>query len=88
MRIEEQDRTQGPFALGFVTTAPRKEEAMSCTRTPLLVAYRDDKLSVEAAEQLVRMAQDPTVPTHLGEELPAADRAALLQKARAKQAAR
>ncbi|MBY0230772.1 MAG: hypothetical protein K2W96_15910 [Gemmataceae bacterium] len=52
---------------------------------PLLVAYRDDRLSDEAAEQLARMAEDPSLPTHKGEDLPLADKAALLRKARATQ---
>jgi len=61
--------------------AQKKEEAMNTKELPLLAAYCDDKLSMEAAEQLVHMAEDTSIPVHAGEDLPKADRAALLRKA-------
>ena len=65
--------------------AQRNEEAMSNEQLPLLAAYRDDKLSTEAAEELVRLTEDASIPTHTGEDLPKADKAALLRKARVTQ---
>jgi hypothetical protein len=65
----------------------RKEEAVKQDQQPLLAAYRDNALCSEAAEQLARMLEDGTTPTHAGEDLPKADRAALLRKARQPQVA-
>jgi len=62
--------------------AQGKEEGMNHENLPLLAAYCDDRLSVEAAEQLVSMAEDTSIPAHDGEDLPKADLAALLRKAR------
>ncbi len=59
----------------------RKEEAVEHEKLPLLAAYRDTTLSVEAAEQLVRMSEDASYPAYTGEDLPAADETALLRKA-------
>jgi hypothetical protein len=50
----------------------------------MLVAYRDTQLSPEAADQLVRMLEDPNCPKHAGEDLPKADPEALLEKIRSK----
>jgi hypothetical protein len=58
------------------------EEALNRDKPPLLPAYCDEQLSVEAAQQLVRMAEDTSHPTGEGKELPAADKAALLKKAK------
>jgi hypothetical protein len=60
---------------------PGKEEDVNREQLPLLPAYCDDTLSVQAAEQLVCMAEDTSIPAHAGEDLPKADRAALLRKA-------
>ena len=49
---------------------------------PLLVAYRDERLSVEGAQQLLRMRQDQSIERHEGKDLPEANVAALLKKAR------
>lgn len=49
-----------------------------------LAAFHDDELSVEAAEQLVQMTKDESLPTHGGKNLPTADRAAVLVKIKAK----
>lgn len=65
--------------------APGKEEVVNQEHFPLLAAYRDDRLSVEAAEQLVHMTEDASIPAHAGEDLPTADRAALLRRAKAAQ---
>lgn len=62
--------------------APRKEEAVNQDQLPLLAAYRDEALAFQAAEQLVEMLEDPAVEARKGEDLPKADRAALLRKAR------
>lgn len=51
-------------------------------RCPLLPAFADEKLSVEGAEQLVRMAEDETVTTARGQDLPLADRDALMNAAK------
>ncbi len=56
---------------------------MNREHLPLLAAYRDERLSVEAAEQLVRMSEDVSIPAYAGEDLPTADRADLLRKAAA-----
>ena len=58
---------------------------MSDEQLPSLAAYRDDTLSTEAAEELVRMSEDASLPTHAGEDLPRADKAALLRKVRVTQ---
>ena len=52
-------------------------------RIPHLTAYRDDTLSTEAAEELVRLSGDASIPAHVGEELPMANKAVLLRKIRA-----
>lgn len=36
----------------------------------MLVAYSDEKLSLEAAQQLVKMAEDDSLPTAQGADLP------------------
>jgi len=54
---------------------------------PLLAAFADNRLSKEAAEQLVQMAADETVPVGIGQDLLAADRAALYRKAATKKKA-
>jgi hypothetical protein len=59
-----------------------KQEARNREQLPLLAAYCDSTLSVEAAEQLAGMVEDASIPTHAGEDLPKADREALLRKAR------
>jgi len=61
--------------------AQRREEAMEREKLPLLAAYCDTTLTVEAAEQLVRMAEDDSYPAYAGEDLPSAGKAALLRKA-------
>ena len=61
--------------------APKKEEAIRNEQFPLLAAYRDDNLSTEAAEELVRLTEDALIPAHTGEDLPRADKVALLRKA-------
>jgi hypothetical protein len=58
-----------------------KEEAVNREKPPLLAAYAAETLSAEAAEQLVRMSEDASSPAYAGEDLPAADKSALLQKA-------
>ena len=58
---------------------------MPVEQTPSLAAYRDDKLSTEVAEELVRLSEDASIPAHAGEDLPKADKAALLRKARVTQ---
>lgn len=58
---------------------------MNNERPPLLAAYRDNKLSAEVAEELVRLSEDNSIPTHAGEDLPRADKAGLLRKARVAQ---
>lgn len=45
-----------------------------------LPAHADDRLSVEAAEQLVALAEDPAVTVTAGEDLPLADREAMLRR--------
>ena len=45
-----------------------------------LAAFHDDQLSVEAAEQLVQMRKDDSLPTHSGNDLPTADRTAIMIK--------
>ena len=62
-----------------------KEGAIPDEQLPLLAAYRDDRLSTEAAEELVRLSEDASIPAHTGEDLPRADKAALLRKARVTQ---
>jgi hypothetical protein len=57
-----------------------KEEAMNRENLPLLAAYGDETLSIEAANQLVQMAEDTSHPVYAGEDLPVADRTALLRK--------
>lgn len=47
----------------------------------MLPAFADDKLSKEAAQQLVEMLEDDTIPTHKGCELPQADAETLRRKA-------
>jgi hypothetical protein len=56
------------------------EEAMKEEKLPLLAAYGDKALSVEAAEQLVRLAEDATLHAATGEDLPMADKEKLLRK--------
>jgi hypothetical protein len=65
----------------------KKEEVMKKKKLPLLIAHRDRTLSVEAAEQLVRMSEDQSLPVHEGRDLPTANRAALLKKAARKKKA-
>ena len=59
---------------------PSEEPVVDRERLPLLAAYADDRLSVQAAEELVRLAEDASIPEHAGEDLPKADKAALLRK--------
>jgi hypothetical protein len=59
-----------------------KADAVKRDKQPLLAVYRDQSLCFEAVEQLARMLEDATIPTHAGEDLPKADRAALLRKTR------
>lgn len=59
----------------------RKEEAVKCETLHQLPAYCDDTLSVEAAQQLVRMAKDKSYPAAKGQDLPTGDKQALLKKA-------
>jgi len=54
---------------------------MNQENLPLLAGYGDETLSIEAANQLVRMAEDTSHPAYTGEDLPVADKAALLRKA-------
>lgn len=56
--------------------------ASARARQPMLVAFRDKTISVEAAEQLVAMTEDKSMPVHEGKDLPKADRDALLARAR------
>ncbi len=58
-----------------------KEEAVEREKPPQLAAYCDATLSMEGAEQLVRMSEDASCLVHAGEDLPIADKAALLRKA-------
>ncbi|MGH7169430.1 MAG: hypothetical protein ACRELG_04035 [Gemmataceae bacterium] len=58
-----------------------QDEAMNQENLPLLAAYRDAALSIEAADQLVQMTENPSHPAYAGEDLPEADKAALLRKA-------
>jgi len=60
---------------------PRKEGVVEQKNLPLLAAYRAKTLTVEAAQELVRMLEDQSIPAHAGEDLPTADKAALLRKA-------
>lgn len=46
---------------------------------------RDETLCFQAAEQLVRMLEGPAPVARKGEDLPKADRAALLMRARTEQ---
>ncbi len=64
------------------STDPETEEEKNRAQLPLLAAYCDSTISVEAAEQLVSMAEDASIPVHTGDDLPKADREALLQKVR------
>jgi hypothetical protein len=48
---------------------------------PLVAAHADKALSLEAAQQLVQMAEDAYQPGQSGPDLPLADRAALLRNA-------
>ncbi len=54
---------------------------MNHDKQPLLVAYRDESLSEEAAQQLIALSEDTSSPSQTGEDLPMADKAALLRKA-------
>src|SRR6266404_3364146 len=47
----------------------REEEAVNEERIPLLVAYADAALSIEAAEELVRLSEDATIAIAVGEDL-------------------
>ena len=53
---------------------------MNSEKLPLLAAYCDDTLSVEAAEQLVRMSEDRSMPACEGEDLPTVAQWALREK--------
>ena len=69
-----------PHPKRHVEDHEKEDETDRKTRL-LLAAYRDETLTVEAANQLVRMAEDSSYPVHAGEDLPTADKAALLHKA-------
>jgi hypothetical protein len=62
-----------------------KEADVNQEPLPMLAAYRDNSLSAEAAEEIVRLVEDSSTPVHAGEDLPLADKAALLRKALATQ---
>lgn len=62
--------------------APRKEESVKNEKLPLLVAYCADTPGSEALEQLVAMQEDRSTQKPVGQDLPQADRAALLRKAK------
>jgi hypothetical protein len=57
-------------------------------KIPILAAYYDHKLFVEAAHQLLNMAKDESIPVGKGQDLPEGDPEALLQKAAARKAQR
>lgn len=73
IHIPHTDATAAPLS-------PPPSKSSAETQQASLVAYRDDQLSVEAAEQLVRLSEDLTIQGQTGEELPMADKAALLRK--------
>jgi len=58
-----------------------KGEAMKEEKLPLLAAYADKALSLEAAEELLRLSEDATMHAASGEDLPTIDKDTLLRKA-------
>ena len=55
-------------------------KVVNAQKLPLLVAFHEHSLSPEAADQMVSMLENPNRPEPFGEELPKADRDAVLQK--------
>jgi hypothetical protein len=78
--MEPRDDTPKHTEVREADCDSRTEEATNNAKLPLLVAYCDDKLSTEAAEELVRVSGDQSVPAQAGEDLPTANKAALLRK--------
>lgn len=75
--------TSGQTYLVRVTQADpawTEEEAMGTGAVPLPVGLCEMRLSVEEAEKLRDILDNPSYPTHAGKEMPIADASVLLKK--------